>query len=297
MNLERIEVLKGPAAILFGRIEPGGLINRVTKQPLSTPYDALEQQFGSFDFYRTTLDATGPITRDDTLADRVNLAYENSSSFREFIETERVFLNPVLRWKLSEQTQANFWVQYTNTDEPFDLGIPQLGNRPAPIPRERNLGEGDGGAVDIDNTRIGFDWSHAFNDRWTLRHTFETVLQHENFHPRFLLASPPDPARCSAQDCPLDRFLVDGPSDTDSYYTALNLTGKLDTSWPTPSCSAATIGAMRVPRSAALFSRHPPSTSSTRCIPVYPVARWIRRILSHKTSRAKTGMGSMSRTR
>ncbi|MGH8549389.1 MAG: TonB-dependent siderophore receptor [Methylococcales bacterium] len=65
-NIEQIEVLKGPASILYGRLEPGGLINLVTKQPLLTPYYSLNQQFGSFDFYRTTLDATGPITKDDT---------------------------------------------------------------------------------------------------------------------------------------------------------------------------------------------------------------------------------------
>jgi iron complex outermembrane receptor protein len=67
-NLDRIEVLKGPAAILFGRIEPGGLINLVPKQPLADPYYSLQQQIGSFDFYRTTLDATGPITQDDGTA-------------------------------------------------------------------------------------------------------------------------------------------------------------------------------------------------------------------------------------
>ncbi len=63
-NLERIEVLKGPASILFGRIEPGGLINLVPKQPLDHAYYSLQQQLGSFDFYRTTLDATGPLMED-----------------------------------------------------------------------------------------------------------------------------------------------------------------------------------------------------------------------------------------
>ncbi|MGH8473461.1 MAG: TonB-dependent siderophore receptor, partial [Gammaproteobacteria bacterium] len=156
-------------------------------------------------------------------------AYENSDSFREFIESERVFLNPVLRWKLSERTQADFWVQYTHTDDPLDAGIPPLGSRPAPIPRERNLGEADS-IFEFDDTRIGFDWSHAFNDRWTLRHTFESVFSHQALSPVALPISPPDPARCSAENCPVDRVFFDSPTtDADAYYTALNLTGKFDT--------------------------------------------------------------------
>ena len=66
-NVESIEVLKGPAAILYGRVEPGGMVNIITKQPLATPYYSLKQQFGSFDLYRTSIDATGPLTKDDTL--------------------------------------------------------------------------------------------------------------------------------------------------------------------------------------------------------------------------------------
>lgn len=228
-NLERIEVLKGPAAVLFGRIEPGGFINLVTKQPLSTPTYALQQQFGSFNFYRTTVDATGPLTKDDTLAYRVNLAYENSGSFREFVDTERVFFNPVLRWKLSERTQASVWLQYTHTDDTFDVGIPQLGNRPAPIPRARNLGE-PGQRLTFNNTRFGFDWRHAFSDRWTLRHVFQSMFQRDRYRPLALLAAPPDPVQCSVQSCRIDRLFQEVPrQDADSYYTALNLTGTFDT--------------------------------------------------------------------
>jgi len=95
-NLDRIEVLKGPASILYGRIEPGGLINLVTKQPLASPYYLLQQQLGSFDFYRTTLDATGPVAKDHGLFYRFNLAYENAGSFIEFLENERVFIAPTL---------------------------------------------------------------------------------------------------------------------------------------------------------------------------------------------------------
>jgi iron complex outermembrane recepter protein len=58
-NVESIDVLKGPAAILYGRVEQGGMVNVITKQPRETPYYSLNQQFGSYDLYRTSVDATG----------------------------------------------------------------------------------------------------------------------------------------------------------------------------------------------------------------------------------------------
>jgi iron complex outermembrane receptor protein len=67
-NVERVEVLKGPGSILYGRTEPGGLVNFVTKSPLNESYYSLRQQFGSYDLYRTNIDATGPLTADKDLA-------------------------------------------------------------------------------------------------------------------------------------------------------------------------------------------------------------------------------------
>jgi iron complex outermembrane recepter protein len=62
-NLQSVQVLKGPASFIFGRSDPGGIINLVTKTPLDTPYYSIEQQGGSFDFARTVWDLTGPVHR------------------------------------------------------------------------------------------------------------------------------------------------------------------------------------------------------------------------------------------
>ena len=104
-NIEEVQVLKGPGSIMFGRADPGGIINTVTKQPLATPYYSLQQQAGSFDFYRTTVDATGPLMKDDRLLYRLNLSYENAGSFRDFVNNRSVFVAPVVRFNISPQTQ------------------------------------------------------------------------------------------------------------------------------------------------------------------------------------------------
>ena len=72
--IERIEVLRGPASVLFGQGSLGGVINVITKQPLTEPYYSVEASAGSFDFYRGAIDLSGPLTSDKTLLYRLNFA-------------------------------------------------------------------------------------------------------------------------------------------------------------------------------------------------------------------------------
>src|SRR5690606_33290063 len=74
-NIEQIEVLKGPASALYGRFEPGGVVNLVTKKPLPQAMTRFELSAGSHDFRRATVDSTGPIS--DTLSYRLNAAWED----------------------------------------------------------------------------------------------------------------------------------------------------------------------------------------------------------------------------
>jgi iron complex outermembrane receptor protein len=74
-NVNSVEILKGPAAMLYGRLDPGGMVNVITNKPLDTPYYSLQQQFGSYDLYRTSIDATGPINEDKTLLYRLDYSY------------------------------------------------------------------------------------------------------------------------------------------------------------------------------------------------------------------------------
>ncbi|WP_026604474.1 TonB-dependent siderophore receptor [Methylomonas sp. 11b] len=220
-NLERVEVLKGPGSILYGRAEPGGIMNVVTKQPLATPYYSLQQQFGSFDFYRTTLDATGPITKNDSLLYRFNFAYQDSKSFREFVGDERVFAAPVLRWNIDPRTQVTFEFEYLKDDYSLEPGIPNVGNRPAPLPRERNLSE-PYTKRSKEFMLASMNWSHEFNDNWTLRHRFS----YENFENQhtglFFLGN------VSANGTINRRFFVDNfPSQR--YFNNVDLTGKFET--------------------------------------------------------------------
>lgn len=93
-NVERVEVVKGAAANLYGRIEPGGMINLITKRPQAQSYYSLNQQFGSYGQYQTLADATGALNKDGTLLYRINFEYLNKGSFRDFGFHERAFVAP-----------------------------------------------------------------------------------------------------------------------------------------------------------------------------------------------------------
>ena len=224
-NVERLEVLKGPGAILYGRIEPGGMINRVLKKPLDTPYYALQQQFGSFDMYRTTLDATGPLNNDKSLTYRFNLAYQDNNSFRDFVYRDRIFLAPQLNWKISDRTEVGIGMEYQRDDYRWDDGFAlQTGaNRVMNLPLNRSLG--DPVSNDHQERKVAdLHWSYAFNDDWKFSQQFSTFqanyLQYHVFP-----WTDPFPQGSSI----VNRGLWYTDTNRDTYSVNSNLTGHFDT--------------------------------------------------------------------
>jgi len=221
-NLERIEVLKGPGSLLFGRVEPGGIINLVTKQPLETAYYSLQQLFGSFDFYRTTIDATGPVSKDGSVLYRVNAAYESANSFADFVNSDRVFVAPVLKWNISPRTQLTAELEYQRFDETPGATIPALGNRPINVPISRNIREPGFNSNKGDRLLVGFNWSHSFNDNWNVSHRFYyNNIDVAEINQTFFNGSADALGNIS-------RGLGSERPKTDAYFTSLNLTGKLE---------------------------------------------------------------------
>ena len=171
-NLERIEVLKGPASVLYGQADPGGIINLVTKQPLSKPFYDLQLQAGSFGFVRPSIDLTGPLDTDGNVLYRLNAAYQRSDGFRNFdTKSERFFIAPVVQWKISDRTNLNFFLEYANDQIPYDVGLPAFGKGVLNVPRDRILGERDD-SLKSRTFSIGYRLEHQFDDNWKIRNAF-----------------------------------------------------------------------------------------------------------------------------
>ncbi|HEV2707792.1 MAG TPA: TonB-dependent siderophore receptor [Pyrinomonadaceae bacterium] len=131
-NLERVEALKGPNAMIFGRGGGGGIINRVTKEATFSPLREFTLQGGSFGNKRVTGDFGQPLG--DKLAFRINGLYENSGSHRRFVGRERYGVNPTLTFNPSTRTRITFAYEYFHDGRTADRGIPSYQGRPVDIP-------------------------------------------------------------------------------------------------------------------------------------------------------------------
>lgn len=140
-NIDRIEVLKGPSAILYGRGEPGGVVNYVTRLPAWDNSFSLEQSVGSYDFYRSVLHANWNAVP-DRLALRVDAAYDRGDSFIDFVEGERFFAAPALLWQIDRDTTLRFRGEYTHEHRSTNPGVPYINGQVLPgIPYGRYFGE------------------------------------------------------------------------------------------------------------------------------------------------------------
>ncbi|MGP9549351.1 MULTISPECIES: TonB-dependent siderophore receptor [unclassified Halomonas] len=165
VNIEQIEVLKGPASALYGRFEPGGVINLVTRKPLDDAQTRFDLTGGSDDFYRGTFDTTGPLS--DSVSYRVTGAWQDSGSFRDFVETESQFISPVGQWRPNSQTTLTAELELGRRDSSFDRGF---GNSPLflEMPIHTNYAEPDA-RLENESGLASVVLEHGFENGWELR--------------------------------------------------------------------------------------------------------------------------------
>ncbi len=174
-NIERVEVLKGPASVLYGRGDPGGLINLVTKKPQFTPEANYTMQAGSDDFYRGEIDVTGPLSEENGVAYRIIGATQTGHGFRNQPEPfERTFLSTALSWEPTDSTRAMANATWQRQSSQVDRGIVSVPNADGSrytidLPRDRFLGEK---WATFESTRKEFNYriEHDVNDAITIRH-------------------------------------------------------------------------------------------------------------------------------
>ena len=183
-NIERVEVIKGPASALFGNAAPGGVINRVTKKPLFENKNSITVGVGSWNTLKTYGDFTGPLNPKKTLLYRLNLGYEKTDSFRDLQGSESIIAAPSFSYIPNEKTHINVDFVYQNFNGKIDRGqsVPADGNVYAtPISRSLSAAN-DFLKENTLNTTIAL--THKFSDHISLNAIYlnssysEDMLEH-----------------------------------------------------------------------------------------------------------------------
>jgi iron complex outermembrane receptor protein len=221
-NLEQIEVLKGPASILYGEIQPGGVINLVSKRPLANPFYRAEVQIGSRNLFRPQIDFSGPLTADGKLLYRLNALVSNEEPFRDFqTNFQRAFVAPMLTWKISDRTNLTLQLEYLNNKQPFDSGRVASGDRVLRTPRRSIVNEPDD-YTDSSILNVGYNFEHRFSDNWALRNAFRYTYR--EFVQEFIFPFGFDPTTNI-----VSRNFTGFDLDADSYSLQTYVTGKFAT--------------------------------------------------------------------
>lgn len=163
-GIESIEVLKGPRAALYGRGEPGGTVNLVTKRPTFETAGELNLSAGSFSTFRIDYDYNTPLS--ESVAIRIVGAYEDAESFRDTVETEKLGFSPSIAWRISERSQLVYELEYSDQETPFDRGVIAINDQLGLIPESRFLGEPEYGPIETSVLGHQLEYQHDFNDEW-----------------------------------------------------------------------------------------------------------------------------------
>ena len=165
-GIERVEVLKGPNAALFGRGEPGGTINIVTKRADFDTRGRVNLLAGSFDRQRGDADLN--VALGEVAAVRLIGFYEDAGSFRDTVRSNRFGFLPSVLVKLGADTSLTYDLELTRTEADFDRGTVAIGGVLGLVPRENFFGEPGDGPIEADATGHQVQLQHNFSDVWSV---------------------------------------------------------------------------------------------------------------------------------
>nr|WP_272867967.1 TonB-dependent siderophore receptor [Stutzerimonas stutzeri] len=168
-NVQRIDVLKGPASSLYGRGDPGGTINIVSKRPQNDRFARLDLSAGRWDRYRSSLDVNTLLDDEGTMLYRMNLAVEDNKSFRDYRSSERQFFAPAFSWELSPQTRLLVQAEVIRSSQVFDRGVVAPNDHLGSVSRSDFFGEPGDGEIDNNNESLQAEIEHDLNASWTVR--------------------------------------------------------------------------------------------------------------------------------
>ncbi|WP_202370838.1 TonB-dependent receptor [Pseudomonas sp. MWU318] len=218
-NIERVEVLKGPAAVLYGRGSQGGIVNRVSKLPEFGRRSTIEAQGGSNDLRSLYADlSTDP---SENLSLRLNMGNMDENSFRDGVSGNRQLFAPSMSWQLTPDLNWLVQYEYSRYNRTPDRGIPGVNGRPADVGRDTTYGN-DHDFIDDKAQSLRSKLTYEINDNWQLRQTLGVFKLDSDFDNTYLTSFDPKTNKVARQHWQQDLT-------TRNVYNNLELEGGFDT--------------------------------------------------------------------
>ena len=218
-NIERVEVLKGPAAVLYGRGSQGGIVNRVSKLPEFGRRSTIEAQGGSEDLRSLYADlSTDP---SENLSLRLNMGNMDENSFRDGVSGNRQLFAPSMSWQLTPDLNWLVQYEYSRYNRTPDRGIPGVNGRPADVGRDTTYGN-DHDFIDDKAQSLRSKLTYEINDNWQLRQTLGVFKLDSDFDNTYLTGFDPKTNKVARQHWQQDLT-------TRNVYNNLELEGGFDT--------------------------------------------------------------------
>ena len=189
-NIERVEVLKGPNGMIFGRGGSGGVINRVVKEASWSPIQEITAQAGSFNAKRVALDVGQGIN--EVAAVRLNAMYENSGSFRDGVDLKRYGVNPTVTIMPTNNTKVVLNAEYFKDERVADRGIPSFQGRPLNTNVSTFFGDPNRSLSDSELKAVNALIEHKFDNEVTIRNRTRYATQdkfYQNVYPNAVNAA------------------------------------------------------------------------------------------------------------
>lgn len=169
-NVERVEILKGPASMLYGAGDPAGIVNVITKQPIANnPFADFGFTFGAYSQARYTLDMNGTLAGSSNVLYRLNIAQEDTNSFVNFNSLNRTQVAPVLTWLISPSTTLTWTGEWHKDFRTGFQGTPAVNGNPLFLPPSRFVGEPANDFLNGEEFRQSLVLVHELSDDWVFK--------------------------------------------------------------------------------------------------------------------------------
>jgi iron complex outermembrane receptor protein len=170
-GLSRVELLKGPASILYGETPPGGVINAISKRPTESPRGLVELQTGNYEHRQVGIDLSGPATGTGDVRYRMVGLFRSGEGDIDFTENERYYLAPSMEWDVTEDTELTLLASFQKDDaipyNGFKLPYGTIEDTPfGKVDPSTNYSEPGYDTNEREQTRIGYELDHRIDDTW-----------------------------------------------------------------------------------------------------------------------------------